>query len=193
MILVLDTETSGLLRPDLPAEDASQPHLLQLGLKLFPPAGGPPAASFSCLIKPDGWSVEPEAFAVHGIDEARAIRGGIDARIALIVLQAFAAKAMTIVAHHVEFDRKIIAAQLAKLGANGDWWKRCGPKFSCTMERATPICKIPGEFGYKFPTLEEAHEHFYPGLEFKAQHDAEADVGACAAIYWALERTRISP
>ncbi len=191
MILFFDTETSGLLR-DAPAADASQPHLLQLGLYLCDP-GGKPAGRFSCLIKPDGWSVEPEAFAVHGIDEARAIRGGIDVRAALVALQAFAAKARTIVAHHAEFDRKVIAAQLAKLGANGDWWARCGPKFWCSMEHATPVCRLPGEFGFKFPSLEECSAILLDDPKFRTKHDAEDDVYQCAAIYWALQAKEATP
>lgn len=186
MILFFDCETSGLLRDDVPAEDPSQPHLVQLGLRLCQPDGRT-AGVFVALIKPDGWAVESEALAVHGIDEARAIRGGIDVRAALVALQAFTVKATTLVAHHAEFDRKVIAAQLAKLNADGAWWKRCGPRFFCTMERSAGICKLPGEYGWKFPSLEEAHRHFFPSDNYRTKHDADDDVAACAAIYWALQ------
>jgi DNA polymerase-3 subunit epsilon len=185
MILCIDSETSGLIRDDLPADDPSQPHICQIGAHLFDPEFRP-INIFEVLIKPESWTVEPEAYAVHGIEEIQCVRFGIDIRVALAMLQQLAAKARVIVAHHMNFDRKVVAAQLAKVGSDGQWWQRQASKFRCTMELSTDHCRIPGEFGLKFPSLEEAFCHFHPGVEFHTTHRAGEDIRACAAIYKAL-------
>src|SRR4028119_1323425 len=123
MRLVWDSETSGLLRDDLPASDPSQPHLVQLGAQLFD-AQWRRAGILTCLIKPDGWSIEPEAEAVHGISEARCHRYGVDLPVALAMFAQLVGKASVLIAHHANFDRKVIDIQLHRLGASGDWWKR---------------------------------------------------------------------
>lgn len=185
MELFIDTETSGLLRDDLPASDPSQPHIIQLGAHLVA-LDGRTVAILETLIKPNGWSVEPEAFAVHKIPEADCVRYGVDVRSALAMLQQMCMKARTIIGHHVEFDRKVIAAQLAKVESDGLWWQRQAQKFFCTMEHSLPHCQIPGEFGLKFPSLQEAFCHFNPGVPFVTTHRAGEDIQACAAIYRAI-------
>jgi DNA polymerase-3 subunit epsilon len=46
----------------------------------------------------------------------------------------------------------------------------------CPMMKATPVLKIPGpNRGYKWPTLEEAWEHYFPGLDYTEQHRAFDD------------------
>lgn len=186
MILVIDAETSGLLRDDLPAESPEQPHLVQIGAHLFDPTYEP-LCILETLIRPNGWSIEPEAYAVHGIDEARCSRFGIDVRVALAALQQMSVRARVIVAHHMNFDRKIIAAQLARIGSDGSWWQRQSAKFRCTMEMSVEHCRIPGEFGLKYPSLAEAYRHFHPGLEYVPTHRVGDDIRACAAIYRKLQ------
>lgn len=187
MILFIDVESSGLLRADLQADDPSQPSICQIGAHLLDTEYRP-LAILETLIKPEGgWTVEPEAFAVHGIEEVSCIRYGVDIRVALAMLQQMALKAQTIVAHNLEFDRKIIAAQLAKIGSDGHWWQRQARKFQCSMELATPICRIPGEYGFKFPSLEEAFCHFHPGIDFHTTHRAGEDIAACVAIWRAIQ------
>lgn len=46
----------------------------------------------------------------------------------------------------------------------------------CPMIRAAEVLKIPGPYGqYKWPTLEEAWEHYFPGLDYIEQHRAFDD------------------
>lgn len=46
----------------------------------------------------------------------------------------------------------------------------------CPMIMATDVLKIPGPCrGYKWPTLEEAWEHYFPGLDYVEQHRAFDD------------------
>jgi DNA polymerase-3 subunit epsilon len=45
----------------------------------------------------------------------------------------------------------------------------------CPMIMAAGILKIPGFGGHKWPTLEEAWEHYFPGLDYIEQHRAFDD------------------
>lgn len=189
MILVLDSETSGLLRDDLPSSDPSQPHIVQLGAILFD-ARWTPAGKLVCLIKPAGWTIEPEAEAVHGISEQRCHRYGIDVCAALSAFADMVQRAETVVAHNMQFDRRVIEAALAKIGAEGGWWRRAVPKLFCTMESNVDVLRIDGQFGWRFPSLEETYRYYYPDREYQPTHSAEADVLACAEIYRAMKGER---
>lgn len=191
MRLFYDTETSGLWRDDLPFDHPSQPNLVQLGLQFFD-AKWKRTGLFTAMIRPDGWSIEPDAERHHGISEARASRHGIPLVAALSVLQGFAANARRIAAHNNEFDRKIIKSAIARAGGEGLWWARKAPQFFCTMESSTPVCQLPGEHGFKFPSLEEAHRFFYPEAAYITEHDAEKDTDALVRVYQALERAGLT-
>lgn len=192
MRLFYDTETSGLWREDLPYDHPSQPNLVQLGLQLFD-AKWQRTGIFVGMIKPDGWSIEPDAERHHGISEARCSRHGVPLVAALTVLQGMCSNARQIIAHHNEFDRRVIRRELARLGSDGLWWQRHAPNFFCTMEASTPVCQLPGQYGFKFPSLEEAHHFFYPEHSYRTAHDAEADTDATVRIAQALERMGLLP
>lgn len=192
MRLFYDTETTGLDKPGLDPEHPSQPDLAQLGAKLFD-AEWRCTASFVVLIKPDGWTMEPEAESHHGISEARCARHGVPLAVALAMFKSLALNAKQIVAHHMNFDRRVIAVALHRCGSDGLWWKRKSLAFGCTMEAATPVCQLKGEFGFKFPSLEEAHRHFYPADAFDTRHDAEEDLLASVRIFRALEAIGAAP
>lgn len=192
MRLFYDTETSGLQKPGLALDDPSQPRIAQLGLRLFD-AAWKCTGHFTALIKPDGWSMEPEAEAVHGISEARCARHGISIVAALSILQGFSGNARIIVAHNNEFDRNLVTGELHRLRSDGLWWKKKAPAFFCTMEASTNVCQLPGEFGFKYPSLEEAHRHFYPEMSYTTKHDAESDIEATVRIYKALLEAGIGP
>lgn len=189
MILIWDVESSGLWRDELPLDDPSQPHLLQLACKLVESdlvAGQSICRGrYSAIIKPDGWSIEPQAEAVHGISERLANRVGVPVKAALIAFRTFGILASRAVAHHVNFDRRVMTNTFRRANSEAAWFG-ARTEFVCTMERSTDVVGIRGEFGNKFPTLEEAHRHFHPGLNFTSRHDAEEDLAACEDIYWAL-------
>lgn len=193
MRLFFDTETSGLWRSDLAWDDPSQPDLAQVGARLYDMEWRC-TGSFTLLIKPDGWSMEPGAEAHHGISEMRCARHGVPLVAALSALAGLTANARQLVAHHVEFDRAVIRAAIQKVGGSGLWWQKKADSFFCTMEAMTPVCQLPGQWGsFKFPSLEEAHRHLFPAEKFDTQHDAESDLLACLRIFRQLEEMGRTP
>lgn len=56
-------------------------------------------------------------------------------------------------------------------------------ELDCPMLLATDICKLPGRFGkYKWPTVEEAWQHFFADQEYKELHRGADDAAHEAKI-----------
>lgn len=185
MILGIDTETSGLFKDDIDPLDPGQPHMVQLGAQLYD-RQWVKRGSLTVLIKPDGWAIESQAEAVHGISTQTCHRYGISVAEALVAFRGLVGAATRIIGHNMQFDRKVIASSIKRAGGEGVWWHRAAGKMLCTMETSTPVLKLPSEFGYKFPSLAEAVTALCPELKFEERHDAEADIGATVALYRAL-------
>lgn len=192
MRLFFDTETSGLMKDDLPPDHPSQPNLVQLAARLYD-AKWKCVGSVTALIKPNGWSIEPEAEAHHGISESRCARYGVELVYALGLFKELATNARQIVAHNMQFDRRVIDAALYRVGAEGLWWRKKALVLGCTMEASTPVCQIGGAYGLKYPSLEEAHRFLMPTEPYATAHDAEADVLACVRVFRALEEIGAAP
>ena len=60
-------------------------------------------------------------------------------------------------------------------------------KTFCTMEKTVDICKINGNYGYKFPKLQELYFYLF-NENFEFAHDAMVDVKATAKCYFELKR-----
>ena len=189
----VDTETSGLWRDNLPADDPSQPNLLQLACKTVT-ADRRCVGRFSRIIRPDGWSIEPQAEAVHGISERLAYEVGIALEGALYDLKVTVENSTLIVGHNLfNFDDKVINAAIRRAGVDGLWWRGQRRKFYDTQEAATPVLKIPGQYDdYKFPSLEEAHNFFLDDAapNWTSKHDAEDDMEACEFVFWSLRERK---
>lgn len=187
-ILFYDTETSG--KADFRAEpDAPhQPRLLQLAAILTTPENEL-VEQFSCYIKPDGWKIDPEAEAIHGITLEFANQYGIPVAEALRKFEQMAETCKGKVCHNSDFDSRIMIGEQIRNGIvpNGE----PKPHF-CTMKAMTNICRLPnmGRGGFKWPKLAEAYK-FCTGKELQGAHEALADVQGCREIYfWMKNRAR---
>lgn len=182
MLLAFDTETSGLFKEGVDPLDPGQPRLVQLGAQLYD-AQWIKRGHLTVLIKPDGWEIEPEAEAEHKISTRNCHRYGISLPEALIPFRGLVAASSRVIAHHMNFDRKVIANSIAQAGGEGNWWARAGHKLLCTMETSTEVCALPGEFGFKFPSLEEAYRELVDADGMTQKHDADSDIEAMVKIY----------
>lgn len=91
-------------------------------------------------------------------------------------------------AHNLRFDRLLMDSEYLRLGRQPRW-----PRTFCTMLTCTDIVRAPGHRGgHKWPTLEEAHYHFFRRPPANA-HDAMADIRACMAIFQELTRLGLAP
>ena len=68
--LIFDTETTGMVKWDLPPEHPSQPDLIQLGMLLVETGSWRLRARHSVLVRlAEGVAIEPGAREAHGISE----------------------------------------------------------------------------------------------------------------------------
>jgi DNA polymerase-3 subunit epsilon len=194
LCLVLDSETTGVPARGEIVTSPAYPHIVELAALLVDDEVDREVASFSLVVRPDGWEISDEVAAVHGISHTRALRVGVPLQVALGAYLNLRAVADEVAGHNVQFDLGIVSAAIHRLGRNPS---RPGPdKVVCTAELGTPICAIPptdkmvaAGYGanFKKPTLSELHAHLF-GEPFENAHSALADCRACARCLFEIRR-----
>lgn len=190
-ILVFDTETAGLPKKYIPAEEDldNYPSVLQLGAKLVEIDLDNPLEinviySLNMLVQPyrngKEISIHPKAEAVHGITFEKANALGEKIETAALLFQGLCNSANFIVCHNYTFDRNVMVSELLRLGIEAKYAR--GAKVFCTMKFSTNLLKLPSNYPnqFKFPKLEELFKHLTGKNmhdHYKA-HDAEGDVAA---------------
>ncbi len=193
LILVYDSETTGLPLWDKPSDDPGQPHIVQLAAVLVDPLTRQHVAAIDLIVKPEGWTIPAEVAAIHGITTERASRVGVPEVDVLGIFNALHRVANLRVAHNESFDMRILRIAYKRFHGPepADAWK-VAPA-ACTAKLATPHCKLPptdrmkavGRNHFKTANLSEAYQHF-TGEEFVGAHSAMTDVLGCMAVYWAI-------
>ena len=97
------------------------------------------------------------------------------------------ASATYIVGHNVEFDKRIVGAEMIRLGKNDIMDSK---KSFCTMKSSINLCKIPGYNGYKYPKLQELYKKLF-AKEFEIAHDAMSDIEATKECFWELKKLKL--
>ena len=185
MILFFDTETTGKASFKATPEALGQPRIVQLAALLCNNLGDE-ISSFDFIIKPIGFTIPPEATAIHGINTETAMQFGVHIQPVLSIFKNWHSTADIVVAHNIDFDHFMLQIEDARLFG-------CATSFSdsknfCTMQSTIQVCKLPGKYGdYKWPKLQEAYQHCF-GRPFANAHNALADVRACKDIYFHLQQ-----
>lgn len=183
-VILFDTETNGLPKDyKAPASAGDNwPRLVQLAWVVYDDQGEL-IEQGSRIIRPAGFTINPEAAAIHRITQERAEKEGQPlAAVLEEFLEAF--NTARVVAGHnvIGFDKNVVGSEFIRTGvlrvANT-------PEWICTMKASTPVCKIPGKFGFKWPTLSELYRHLFQEDLVEA-HDALVDVKATARCFWTL-------
>jgi DNA polymerase III epsilon subunit-like protein len=188
MYLVIDCETTGLPKSwKAPPSDVDNwPRTIQIAWSLFDISGSP-IESAAPLIQPEGFTIPAEVQRIHGISTERAMAEGKKLAVVLEELTAASAKSEIVIAHNIGFDEAVISAEYHRL--------KIRPPFSnkkriCTMKGSVEFCKIPGQYGYKWPTLSQLHQVLFDS-GFEEAHDAGADVSACARCFFELKKRKV--
>ena len=183
MYLVVDCETSGLPRNwRAPVTDvANWPRAVQIGWALYDAEQARVLAE-SRIVRPDGFRIPADAVRIHGITTERAMAEGRPIAEVLGDLSTAASSAKVFVAHNASFDGSVIGAEYLRLGHKPPF----GPQsMICTMRQSADYCRLPGPYGYKWPTLEQLYSILH-GTGFSGAHEAGADVAACAGCFFEL-------
>ena len=188
MYLIFDTETTGLpVSWKAPVSDVDNwPRLVQLAWAAFDTHGDRTGAR-SYVIRPHGFTIPKSAERIHGISTGKAKRIGIPIAKALNQFAQALSNASVVVAHNISFDASVVGAEFHRLEIRHQF---CGKTHVCTKESATEFCRLPGPYGFKWPTLPELHLKLF-GKSAKEAHDAAVDVATCAKCLFELKRRRI--
>jgi DNA polymerase III epsilon subunit-like protein len=186
MYLFFDTETTGLPQNwRAPITDSDNwPRLVQLAWSCYDQNGNL-WESYNFIIKPEGFIIPDEVAKIHRITQDRALNEGVSLDEALEAFSRDVKKADLIIGHNIDFDDKIISAEL---------YRRHKPAIldqankACTMKMSVDICRLPNKRGngYKWPNLAELHQFLFQ-TDFPDAHDAMVDVNACARCFFALK------
>jgi DNA polymerase III epsilon subunit-like protein len=195
MILLVDTETSGLPDASLPITHPSQPRVVQLAAYLAADEADGTlrhVSSLNAVIRPNGWEVGASALRVHGITTEYALAFGeplsdVVARLIDLLTRADELSgAGRLVAHNATFDTRMLLAELQHCGADVTLLGALRP--FCTMRALTTRMKLPGRHPgqYKWPNLDEAYRFTFGAdvpTETGARHTAMTDLLACRDIF----------
>ena len=184
MKIFVDTETTGLpKRRNAPYTEVSNwPRLVQIAWVIVDDVGREVAA-VERIVKPDGFTIPTEAASIHGITTEMARNSGIRLVEALVEFAAALEQSKTVVAHNVDYDRPVIEAEFIRSGMKCFLGKK---ELICTKDSSTDYCKLPGRYGYKWPTLDELHRKLFD-VPMGAAHNALVDVRACMKCFFELE------
>jgi DNA polymerase III epsilon subunit-like protein len=188
MYMFFDTETTGLARNwKAPITDLSNwPRIVQLGWVLCGD-DGVVVGEAEWIVRPDGFTVPTEASRIHGITMEMAMDVGVPLAQALTAFQLAAASRSVGVAHNLKFDESVLGAEFIRAGLSNPLQRLTR---LCTMQASTDYCRIPGRYGFKYPTLEELHKHLF-NESAAAAHSASGDARACARCYFELKQRKV--
>lgn len=183
--LFFDSETNGLPRNyKAPATDVNNwPRVIQLAWQVWDDVKNELTRSETILIKPNGWVIPKEKFWTdNGFSTEENEAVGTPIEVALDLLIADMSDVDLMVAHNLDFDYPIVAAEMIRAKKRSD----NKPAKFCTMKASTNVCKIDNNRGgYKWPKLEELHVFLFK-VGFDGAHDAGNDVTACRLCFFEL-------
>lgn len=189
MYLFFDTETTGLPRSHHVSVRNLEnwPRVVQIAWLTYS-ISGRLLSENNYIIKPEGFIIPKEATKIHGITTKQALAEGYDLNNVLTQFARDVNKANLVVAHNIDFDEKIVAAEFLRKKIKHKLSKK--PKI-CTMRSSTEFCEIPGYYGkYKWPNLQELHYTLFD-RDFEEMHNALADVKACAKCFFELKKQEV--
>ena len=184
----MDLENSGLFDYKQPADAPGQPRLAQFGLVLLDDELNA-VGEIDHLIKPDGWEMTKEAQAVNGLTMERLNAEGVPIANVLTVYSSLILEGYAIATFGARFDTKQMRGELRRAGMP-DLFEQT-PNL-CLMLASTPVCKLIGKRGYKWPKLSEACTHFGIGPE-PTPHQAIEGARRAAQILIKLHALKALP
>ncbi|PIV57874.1 MAG: 3'-5' exonuclease [Bacteroidetes bacterium CG02_land_8_20_14_3_00_31_25] len=188
MYLFFDTETTGVPRNyKASVEDSNNwPRMVQIAWLVYN-SDKIKVDEQQFIIKPEGYIIPKEVSKLHGITTERAISEGKDLQFVLNLFNTQIEESQFIIAHNISFDEKIVGAEFFRKKINSKLFNK--PRL-CTMHASTNYCKIPGNYGYKWPKLSELHIKLF-GKDFEDAHNAAADIEATAKCFWKLRELKL--
>lgn len=189
-ILFFDTETTGLPQ-DYKASYTNTnnwPRLVQLAWVLY--HDDTEVSSGDWLVKPEGFIIPEDASDIHGHDHEKRVQHGSDLKLVLNDFWGDVKQSEVMIAHNIDYDKNICGSEYHRAGAEAHARSFMMKPMFCTMKASTDFCKIPGQYGYKWPKLEELYQILFDE-QLENTHDALVDIRATAKCFFELKKRGI--
>jgi len=185
--LFFDTETTGLPKNwKASYKDLNNwPRIVQIAW-IIADINGSIIERKNYIIKPNGFSIPEEAMKVHKISTQKALQQGQELDFVLNQFNDCVNKSDTIIAHNLSFDLNVIASELFRSNIDSDIMDK---EQICTMESTINYCKLPGNYGYKYPKLSELYQKLFHS-DFDEAHDASVDIKATFKCFYELIKNK---
>jgi DNA polymerase III subunit epsilon len=209
LVLVFDTETNGLPKDMRAVPNVSNfqdwPKIVQLSYMLYDTDANKIVLCHNYIIRVP--NISPESTKIHGITNERSEREGIPIKEALKLFIENMKISDLVVAHNVEFDQKVVLAELYSVmvqekgyecsSAESSYWVNSigqmlySKKYYCTMQEGVDLCNLQAftkadKKPYKkFPSLLELYRHLF-GYEPQGLHNAIIDVIVCFQCFYKM-------
>lgn len=187
--LFFDTETTGLPRSQSASTKDSNawPHIVQLSWILSDKEGHI-IGKHNYIIQPEGFKIPYTASQVHGITQEIALEKGVPLKEAMYVFLKDVDSADSLVGHNLDFDCKMISAELNRTGAEDILVNKIHRD---TMKESAEYYGEKGNYGnYKWPKLQNLYQRLF-GEEFANAHDSSSDVEATFKCFWELVKRNV--
>lgn len=202
-ILVFDTETTGLptYRNASVSDSDAWPHIVQWSWIVFDMKKQAIVSIHDHIMRlPTNKSIPEESTKIHGITNERMRKEG---RFFKDVYSQFVADYETcnyLVAHNLEFDRKMIEAECFRnhLPVNSIWTRKRLTEY-CTMKRSKALCGMKGTYQYgkdkgkqyiRYPKLIELHQTLFDTESNKTTlnnlHNSMMDILVCFRCFYVI-------
>jgi DNA polymerase-3 subunit epsilon len=184
-ILVIDTETTGLLPRSSAPNIAEYPFIVQLSLRTYDTSTGKQTGQ-DIIIRPVV-SIPGASTSIHGITDDIAREKGVPAKDALLLLALALDDTDVLVGHNLEFDTRVLQVELERNGLV-NIIRRPKLETYCTMLHGKSMCRIiakdarTGHPYVKYPKLGELYKHLF-SAEVDGLHNAHADTAATMRCY----------
>ena len=190
-ILIFDVETTGLAPKNKDIIHSHKfPYVVQLSWLVYDIHNNKYGINDYLVRLPDGVKIPEEATAIHGITN-KMILGGEDIMRILVKFLNDYSKCNVIIAHNLEFDKKMMDVEFYRNGFNR-CLNRFRKKLYCTMRSSEELCgltmisKYTGLKISKFPKLCELHTKLFSKSP-KNTHNALIDILMCFRCYYKME------
>lgn len=183
--LFFDTETTGLPKNyKAPYTDLDNwPRVVQLSWLISEDSNI--IKESDNIIKVD-FPIPVQSSNVHGITNEVSRAKGKELNTVMGEFLNDVADADVLVCHNLSFDLAIVQSELLRGGLNPELDK----KMFCTMKSAVDFCKLPGNYGFKWPKLEELYDICFQE-KLENAHDAMVDVKATFRCFDKLEKEKV--
>tara|TARA_B100000424_G_scaffold271643_1_gene275449 strand:+ start:4814 stop:5497 length:684 start_codon:yes stop_codon:yes gene_type:complete len=192
-VIVFDTETTGLPKTNQKPNKWNTylyPHIVQFSWFIFDINQKKVIKTCDYIIKvPDEIEIPIESTNVHGITTKISLEKGIDIKIALREFTKDLLDSHYLVAHNINFDKKVVSAEYLRNGLI-DWIARHRKTEFCTLANSIELCQIyktnkRNEKYLKWPKLMETHQQLFKTIPNNL-HNSLIDIYVCFRCFHML-------